>query len=40
MNMYLMKNIKNLMFDMLKTKFKGYGELDGVKCYHLYNIVT
>jgi hypothetical protein len=34
-----MKN-KNLMFNILKTKFTGYGELDGVKGYHLYKIVT
>jgi hypothetical protein len=39
MNMYLEKNVKNLMFNLL-IFFIGYGEHDGVKGYYLYNIVT
>jgi hypothetical protein len=34
MNMYLEKNVKNLMFNLLNF-FIGYGEHDGVKGYYL-----
>jgi hypothetical protein len=34
MNMYLEKNVKNLMFDLL-IFFIGYGEHDDVKGYYL-----
>lgn len=38
--MCLKKNIKKIDIQLVKTKYIGYSELDGVKGYCLYNMVS